>query len=248
MNKGIIDLLDKYDIKYQNDEELKWIFINGHKSKYIVSSYGYIISFNFHHRTPVPIILKDKISKTDGYHRVILVYNGKKYTFLVHRLVAKAFIKNPKNKVEVNHINGNKNMNNVENLEWATRVENQKHAYKNELIHPTYGNAKLSLETVEEICQMIKDNIPDKEILNRIDVLTRDQLTSIKHGRSWTNISKKYIVTKPGPVKLTNEQKSVIYNLLLNNIPVKEIIKITGVSQTSIYRIKNRMKKMNNIY
>ena len=96
MNKGIIDLLDKYDIKYQNDEELKWIFINGHKSKYIVSSYGYIISFNFHHRTPVPIILKDKISKTDGYHRVILVYNGKKIYIFSSSFGCESFYKEPK--------------------------------------------------------------------------------------------------------------------------------------------------------
>jgi hypothetical protein len=50
-------------------------------------------------------------------------------TFLVHRLIAKTFIENPNNLPEINHINGNKSDNNIENLEWTTRSNNEKHAY-----------------------------------------------------------------------------------------------------------------------
>ena len=59
-----------------------------------------------------------------GYLEVELYRDGKRRTFLVHRLVAEAFIPNPENKPEVNHLNEQKDMNFAENLSWATRKEN----------------------------------------------------------------------------------------------------------------------------
>lgn len=65
-----------------------------------------------------------------GYMRVDLWKNGVYCHKQVHRLVAQAFIPNPDNKPQVNHIDGNKQNNDVSNLEWATPSENQLHAYK----------------------------------------------------------------------------------------------------------------------
>lgn len=65
-----------------------------------------------------------------GYREVLFSENGKTKNYLVHRLIAETFIPNPDNLPFVNHIDGNKTNNRVENLEWCTRSENTKHSYK----------------------------------------------------------------------------------------------------------------------
>lgn len=72
---------------------------------------------------------------THGYKAVTLHKNGCGKMMLVHRIVAEHFIPNPENKPQVNHINGNKADNRVENLEWATAQENLTHAMRTGLIH-----------------------------------------------------------------------------------------------------------------
>lgn len=65
-----------------------------------------------------------------GYARVELWQNGSGKKYLVHRLLAEAFIPNPEGKPQVNHIDGDKANNALENLEWVTQSENQLHAYR----------------------------------------------------------------------------------------------------------------------
>lgn len=67
---------------------------------------------------------------SSGYEYVQFVHNGKHCHALVHRLLAKAFIPNPDNKPCINHIDGNKTNNSLENLEWCTYSENTEHAAK----------------------------------------------------------------------------------------------------------------------
>lgn len=64
-----------------------------------------------------------------GYETVVFCINGKCTEHSVHSLVAKQFLLNPENKLTVNHIDGNKLNNNVNNLEWATYSEQMKHAF-----------------------------------------------------------------------------------------------------------------------
>ena len=110
----------------------KDIEIDGLKGKYQVSNKGRIKSLKRN------IIMKLQYDK-DGYPTIFLWRFTRKTRTRVHRLVAQTFIPNPKNKAQVNHIDGNKANNNVENLEWVTVEENMQHAYKTGLNKPKYG-------------------------------------------------------------------------------------------------------------
>lgn len=81
---------------------------------------------------------KEKILKLShnkkGYAQTVLYKNKKPITVKIHRLVAQAFIPNPENKPQVNHKDGNKDNNFVNNLEWLTDKENKQHAIKNGLV------------------------------------------------------------------------------------------------------------------
>ena len=91
----------------------------------------------------------------DGYAKIRLNHKGKDKTYRVHRLVAEHFIPNPENKSTVNHIDGDKTNNHVDNLEWADRSEQMIHAYKMGLKTSRVGsdnsNAKLTPEEIREI-------------------------------------------------------------------------------------------------
>jgi DNA primase catalytic subunit len=104
-----------------------WKDIDGYDD-YKISNLGRIRSFKPVAYKCVDGILKQSISK-GGYCVVGLQKNGNRKGFLVHRLVAQAFISNPENKPCVNHISGVKDDNSIENLEWVTYSENEKHAY-----------------------------------------------------------------------------------------------------------------------
>lgn len=109
-----------------------WKDIEGYENLYQVSTYGRIKSLSHINnlgRLRPECILGIRLSDR-GYHSAVLYNNGKPKSFRVHQLVARAFIPNPNNKPHVNHLDGVKGNNLVENLEWVTISENAKHAFK----------------------------------------------------------------------------------------------------------------------
>lgn len=113
-----------------------WKDIKGYEGIYQVSNIGRVRSFDRYTRGLKKMFKPGCIRKpfdTTGYESVALSNSGDK-TFMVHRLVADAFIPNPKGLPCVNHIDGNKKNNVVSNLEWVTYSENTRHAIRIGLI------------------------------------------------------------------------------------------------------------------
>ena len=100
----------------------------------------------------------------NGYMRVTLTKNRKQKRFGVHRLVAEAFIPNTEGKPQVNHIDGNKKNNSVDNLEWATGKQNQQHRrniLKSGLVKVKCVETGVVYESIKEASQKNKTYIPN---------------------------------------------------------------------------------------
>ncbi len=122
---------------------------------------------------------------TVGYYQCILRdSNGKKHYIRVHRLIAKAFIDNPNNLPQVNHIDGNKLNNSIDNLEWCTNRENTQHGYDNHLY-----KFKSRCHAVNVYTKQGKFLKQYKSIRNMCDELhiNRKTVTMILKGEKITN-------------------------------------------------------------
>ena len=122
-----------------------WKDIKGYEGKYQVSNLGRVKSlYLINRQAKIP---REKILKAghnlQGYPHIHLCKDNKtSKSIFVHRLVAETFIPNPNNYPVVNHINGIKTDNRVENLEWCTQQYNIQQSYKNGQQKPTWINKK----------------------------------------------------------------------------------------------------------
>jgi hypothetical protein len=147
-----------------------WKDIEGY-SDYRVSNLGRVISY----KGRVPRIMKGRLCSR---HQRLCLCRGQKPPIkehhYIHRLVAQAFISNPENKLVVNHINGVKTDNRVENLEWCTSSEDILHAYQTGL-----KSTKLTSLDVKEIRA---SKIPNKILAKRYKV-DPSWIGRIKNGK-----------------------------------------------------------------
>lgn len=134
--------------------------------------------------------LKPKLTR-DGYHELALSVGGKAMYKRVHILVARTYIDNPECKPQVNHINGDKLDNTVENLEWVTESENQIHAFRHGLIdHGSKSVAHLSTEEIKSIPDMYLSGMSIKQIAERFGLTCNpDSISALLRGERFTEIT-----------------------------------------------------------
>lgn len=170
-----------------------WKSIKGYEDLYEISSIGrirskdkWVINSNVGGmRLSKSRLLNPPIVK--GYVQVMLMNNNVKHQEKAHRLVATHFIPNPDNLPFVNHINGIKNDNRVENLEWVTKGDNARHAYRTGLKTIPRGEnhpqVKLTAIQALEIYKAQGKHIDIAKVYG----VSRMLVTSIKNGRSWSH-------------------------------------------------------------
>lgn len=129
-----------------------------------------------------------------GYVKYALFKNRKQKRFFAHRLVAMHFIPNPNNYEQVNHLDCNKMNNHVSNLEWCTRSENQKHAYRMGRKHNA-GSCNPSAKLKEEQVRTIKILLSQNGATDNMRKIASDfgiafrTIENIKYGSHWKSVT-----------------------------------------------------------
>ena len=139
--------------------EEMWRAIPDYEGWYEVSDWGRFKRIKAYNTTFVGRILKERVGNK-GYHLVTLSKNGECRVLSAHRVVAAAFIGPCPEGIQVNHIDGNKMNNHIENLEYVTQSENISHAYRIGIKSQEGENnnaSKLTVDKVHKIREMLRD-------------------------------------------------------------------------------------------
>ena len=183
-------------LQMDGSADMRWTVptVRGMKCpKYVVSPYGLVA----YKRGDVISNIVPLNKSADGYYKInIVMPNGATLKTTISRIVAQTFIPNPENKAQVNHKDGNKLHEWVDNLNWMTPSENCSHRDATGLSSPMRGSANgRSIYTEDQIrkaCQMMSVPYQPSEIEKITGVKNIDQY-KIKKGDNWTHISKDYV-------------------------------------------------------
>lgn len=172
-----------------------WKSVVGYEGLYEVSSLGRVKSLERKCNTrsgirtvPEKILVNGLDSY--GYYQVNLYVENIRNTWKVHRLECLAFLPNPENKRSINHKNGVKTDNRLENLEWSTEKENTVHAHKNGLARGRRGEEHGQTNLTEIQAREIKYNHDDKTgvELSKMYGITTSSVSAIRNGKRWKYI------------------------------------------------------------
>jgi uncharacterized protein YerC len=241
-----LSLLDQY-IEDLSNPIWKYIYINNDATNYMISNTGLIKNINTGN------IIKSFPDK-QKYLRITITFHGKIYTRKVHRLVAQAFIPNPENKLEVNHIypkhfHTKMKCNWWRNLEWCTSEENIRHSIEYGLrrnIHgEEIGTSKYSEEQIRIVCKMLEDPYTDYVSINKKTNVSYASISKIASHTNWNYISKNYNIPNrinKRNTKYSDDQIRLVCNMLEREYRASDIYNETHVSLSTISSIKHHKR------
>ena len=231
-------------------EKIRTVVMNGHEFNYEVSNVGTVRNVR------TGRIVKPRIG-SNGYLRVAICDASIKYKKDkgIHQLVMNAFSPASDDSLEINHKNGDKSDNRIENLEWTTHRENMQHARKYRLfsVGENAGSSKYKESEIENVCEMLQNGGHTFTEISKITGVSMGVVRSIYTGRSWSHVSCKYDLN--GSMK-GHKNHSEIHNsldraIISGKISYSEMVTTLmckcGLSnnqaQTLIYQRRKKVKK-----
>lgn len=173
-----------------------WLPIDGYREYYEVSNLGRVRSLYQSDRAGLrprkyPYLISQKKRKDNRRHVTIgFKETGGSKIFLVHILVGIAFVPNPDNLPEINHLDGIPYNNMASNLEWTTRALNMQHAGKNNLLNSSRAGRR-GILSEDQVADIFMDDCRTNSELAMIHNISRSVIINIKSGKSWKRVTNK---------------------------------------------------------
>jgi len=172
----------------------QWKDIVGYESYYEVSNLGRIrrhVNSSIVSRT-WPGRMLNQFTRTGGYFHVKLYAKGHPRIKSSHSVVMEAFVGQRIKGLQINHIDGDKSNNTIENLEYVTQLENMKHASELGLVAhgESHGSAKLTEGDVVEISHLVSQGFSFVKISKMFNI-SATHVSDIKRGKYWKHVTRK---------------------------------------------------------
>lgn len=214
---------------------MKDIIINNQKTDYMITKDGKVYS-------KITNAFIRQFKNPGGYLNVTLKSGGKViWNNGVHRLVAIAYIPNPDNLPLVNHKDGNKTNNNLENLEWATYSMNNQHSYDHGLRKPLEPEqcyfTKYTREQIIAVCRLLEQGWSSNVITEKTGVHP-NTISDVRLGKKWKSVSKAFNIRNDfkfrGSKDFNAVQKEKMNEYIIEGYSNDEIIKLMNVDDSLI--------------
>lgn len=182
------------------------------------------------------------VVQRNGYCQVTMSQDGYRKNFSVHRLIAMAYFGTDDADLVVNHKDGNKQNNRLDNLEFVTQKENVHHAIMIGLRVGTRNpDRELSDEVVHIVCKLLQDSWRNTDIADALSI-KREVVANIRYGSIYQEISCEYDFNNvlPSRRKLSTEKLVGICEMLQDKKSYSEICKKYDVSSVTVHKIKYR--------